>query len=79
MAYDIVARKTAEKMNINLLLSGSYQIYGEKLQITAQLIEVESGIVEPLLMETYSLDSLLFMQHDVANKITILLNNKSGN
>jgi TolB-like protein len=79
MAYDIVARKTAEKMNINLLLSGSYQIYGEKLQITAQLIEVESGIVEPLMMGTYSLDSLLFMQHDVANKITILLNNKSGN
>ena len=79
MAYDIVARKTAEKMDINLLLSGSYQIYGKKVQIIAQLIEVESGIVESLMMETYSLDSLLFMQHDVANKITILLNNKSGN
>ncbi|SVC05561.1 uncharacterized protein METZ01_LOCUS258415, partial [marine metagenome] len=49
------------------------------VQIIAQLIEVESGIVESLIMETYSLDSLLFMQHDVANKITILLNNKSGN
>lgn len=76
MAYDVMARKTAEKMNINLLLSGNYQIYGDKIQLTAQLTEVESGIIEPLMMETYSLDSLLSMQHNVANKITKLLNNK---
>ena len=79
MAYDVVAGRTAEKMNINLLLSGNYQIYGNKIQVTAQLTEVESGIIEALIMETYSLDSLLFMQHDVANKITTLLNNNSNN
>ena len=79
LAYDVIAGRTAEKMNINLLLSGNYQIYGGKIQVIAQLIEVESGIIEPLIMETYSLDSLLFMQHDVANKITTLLNNNSNN
>ena len=79
MAYDIIARKTAKKMNINLLLSGSYQVYENQIQITAQLVEVESGIIEPLIMEIYPLSDLLLMQNDVANKITTLLKNNSTN
>ena len=75
----MATRKTAEKMNINLLLSGSYQVYENQIQVTAQLVEVESGIVEPLIMEIYPLSDLLLMQNDVANKITTLLNNNSTN
>ena len=78
-SYDAIARKTAEKMNINLLLSGSYQIYGEQIQIIAQLVDVESGVTKPLIMESYSLSDPIAMQSDIANKISTLLtnNNKS--
>ena len=80
-SYDAIARKTAEKMDINLLLSGSYQIHGEKIQITANLVNVESGAVQPLLMDTYPLSEPLEMQTDIAEKIRTLLtkNNKSEN
>ena len=81
IAYDVLARKTAEKMDINLLLSGSYQIHGEKIQITANLVNVESGAVQPLLMDTYPLSEPLEMQTDIAEKIRTLLtkNNQSEN
>ena len=78
IAYDVLARKTAEQMDINLLLLGSYQIYGEQIQITAQLVEVESGAVKPLIMETYPLSDPLIMQIDVANQIRIILTNKTS-
>ena len=74
-SYDAIARKTAEKMDINLLLSGSYQIYGEQIQIIAQLVDVESGVTKPLIMESYSLSDPIAMQSDIANKISILLTN----
>tara|TARA_Y100000815_G_C13000775_1_gene371593 strand:- start:29 stop:589 length:561 start_codon:yes stop_codon:yes gene_type:complete len=77
IAYDVLTRKTAEQMNINLLLSGSYQIYEKQIQITAQLVNVETGVVKPLLMETYPLSEPLKMQADVANKITTLINNNT--
>jgi len=77
IAYDVLARKTGEQMNINLLLLGSYQIYEKQIQITTQLLNVETGIVKPLIMETYPLSEPLKMQADVANKITTLLNNNT--
>ena len=77
IAYDVLTRKTAEQMDINLLLSGSYQIYEKQIQITAQLVNVETGVVKPLLMETYPLSEPLKMQADVANKITTLINNNT--
>ena len=66
-------------MDINLLLSGSYQIYGEQIQIIAQLVNVESGVTKPLIMESYSLSDPIAMQSDIANKISTILtnNNKS--
>ena len=77
IAYDVLARKTAEQMDINLLLLGSYQIYEKQIQITTQLLNVETGAVKPLIMETYPLSEPLKMQADVANKITTLLNNNT--
>ena len=76
-SYDAIARKTAEKMDINLLLSGSYQIHGEQIQITTQLVDVESGVSKPLIMESYSLSDPIAMQNDIANKISTLLNNNN--
>ena len=79
MGYELLARKTAEKMNINLLLFGSYQIYGDKIQITTKLIDGESGIVTPLIMETYSMDDPLSVQSDISDKISeILKKNKNS-
>ena len=75
IAYDVLARKTGEQMDINLLLLGSYQIYEKQIQITTQLLNVETGAVKPLIMEIYPLSEPLKMQADVANKITTLLNN----
>ena len=77
IAYDVLARKTGEQMDINLLLLGSYQIYENQIQITTQLLNVATGVVKPLIMETYSLSEPLQMQTDVANKITTLLNNNT--
>ena len=80
IAYNVLARKTAEKMDINLLLLGSYQIYEQQIQITAQLVDVESGVVKPLIMETYPLSDPLKMQTDVAKKINaVIINNISNN
>ena len=76
IGYELLARKTAEKMNINLILFGSYQIYGDKIQITTKLVDVESGIVKPLIMETYSMDDPLSMQSDISDKISEILKNK---
>ena len=74
MAYDIIARKTAKKMNINSFISGSYQIYENKIQITAQLVNVKSGVVKPLSMKTYPLSDLIQLQADVSQEISSLLN-----
>ena len=78
IGYELLARKTAEKMNINLLLLGSYQIYGDKIQITTKLVDVESGIVKPLIMETYSLEDPLSMQSDISDKISVILKSKNN-
>ena len=78
IGYELLARKTAEKMNINLLLLGSYQIYGDKIQITTKLVDVESGIVKPLIMETYSMDDPLSMQSDISDKISAILKSKNN-
>ena len=78
IGYELLARKTAEKMNINLLLLGSYQIYGDKIQITTKLVDVESGIVKPLIMETYSLEDPLSMQSDISDKISAILISKNN-
>ena len=78
IGYELLARKTAEKMNINLLLLGSYQIYGDKIQITTKLVDVESGIVKPLIMETYSLEDPLSMQSDISDKISAILKGKNN-
>jgi TolB-like protein len=77
IGYELLARKTAENMNINLLF-GSYQIYGDKIQITTKLVEVKSGIVKPLIMETYSLDDPLSMQSDISDKISVILKSKNN-
>ena len=65
-------------MNINLLLLGSYQIYGDKIQVTTKLVEVKSGVVKPLIMETYSLDDPLSMQSDISDKISAILKSKNN-
>ena len=76
IGYEVLARKTAEKMDVKLLLMGSYQVYGDKIQITTTLLDVESGIVKPLIMETYSLSDPLKMQTDVASKINTVITKK---
>ena len=78
IGYELLARKTAENMNINLLLLGSYQIYGDKIQVTTKLVEVKSGVVKPLIMETYSLDDPLSMQSDISDKISAILKSKNN-
>lgn len=78
IGYELLARKTADKMNLNLLLLGSYQIYGDKIQITTKLVDVESGIVKPLIMETYSMDDLLSIQSDISDKISAILKSKNN-
>ena len=78
IGYELLARKTAENMNINLLLLGSYQIYGDKIQVTTKLVEVKSGVVKPLIMETYSLDDPLSMQSDISDKISAILKTKNN-
>ncbi len=78
IGYELLARKTAENMNINLLLLGNYQIYGDKIQITTKLVDVESGIVKPLIMETYLLDDPLSMQSDISDKISAILKSKNN-
>ena len=65
-------------MDINLFLLGSYQIYEKQIQITAQLVDVETGLVQPLIMELYPLSDLLSRQTDIAEKISILLTKKNN-
>ena len=74
MAYDVIARKTAEKMNINFFISGSYQIHDDKIQITAQLVNVQSGVSKPLAMKTYPLSDLIQLQTDISQEISTILN-----
>ena len=62
--------------------SSDVELYiGKKIQITANLVDVESGVTKPLLMDTYLLSGPLAMQTDIAEKISTLLtkNNKSEN
>jgi len=77
IGYELLARKTAENMNINLLF-GSYQIYGDKIQVTTKLVDVKSGVVKPLIMETYSMDDPLSMQSDISDKISAILKSKNN-
>ena len=69
VAYNIVARRAAETMNINLLLLGSFQIFGDEIQVTTNLVENKSGKIIPLIMESYSISNPIAMQKEVAEKI----------
>ena len=50
----------------------------DKIQVTTKLVEVKSGVVEPLIMETYSLDDPLSMQSDISDKISAILKSKNN-
>ena len=69
VAYNIVARRAAETMDINLLLLGSFQIFGDEIQVTTNLVESKSGKIIPLIMESYSITNPITMQKEVAEKI----------
>ena len=56
-------------MNINLLLLGSFQIFGDEIQVTTNLVENKSGKIIPLIMESYSITNPITMQKEVAEKI----------
>ena len=56
-------------MNINLLLLGSFQIFGDEIQVTTNLVENKSGKIIPLIMESYSISNPIAMQKEVAEKI----------
>ena len=65
-------------MNINLLLLGSFQIFGDEIQVTTNLVESKSGKIIPLIMESYSISNPITMQKEVAEKIIANIKKKSN-
>src|SRR5207302_9257047 len=64
-----IFRKVGEQLHVNAMLEGSVRKAGEKLRITAQLINVSDGF--HLWSETYDGDmkDILAVQSDVAQEV----------
>jgi len=58
-----------KKVNANLVLLGSYTIYGEEIQIITKIINAETGELIPVIQERYPLDDPLSMLADISNKV----------
>ena len=66
---DIMARKAAETMNINLLLIGSFQIEGDAIEVITRLVDSKTGKPTPIIQNTYSLSNILDFQSQVTDDI----------
>ena len=66
---DIMARKAAEAMDINLLLLGSFQRHGDEILVTTKLVDGKTGVVKPVVQNKYSASNILDFQIEVTNDI----------
>jgi len=75
---DGIFRKVGEQLNVNAVLEGSVRKAGDKLRITAQLVNVADGF--HLWSETYDGDmkDILAMQSDVAQRVVRALEVQLG-
>jgi adenylate cyclase len=75
---DNIFRKVGEQLHVNAVLEGSVRKAGDKLRITAQLINVADGF--HLWSETYDGDmkDILAMQSDVAQRVVRALQVQLG-
>ena len=75
---DDIFRKVGEQLHVNTVLEGSVRKAGDKLRITAQLINVADGF--HLWSETYDRDmkDILAMQSDVAQRVVRALEVELG-
>ena len=75
---DDIFRKVGEQLHVNAVLEGSVRKAGDKLRITAQLINVADGF--HLWSETYDGDmkDILAMQSDVAQRVVEALQVQLG-
>jgi tetratricopeptide (TPR) repeat protein len=75
---DDIFRKVGEQLHVNAVLEGSVRKAGDKLRITAQLINVADGF--HLWSETYDGDmkDILAMQSDVAQRVVRALQVQLG-
>ena len=75
---DNIFRKVGEQLHVNAVLEGSVRKAGDKLRITAQLINVADGF--HLWSETYDGDmkDILAMQSDVAQRVVRALEVELG-
>jgi TolB-like protein/Tfp pilus assembly protein PilF len=73
-----IFRKVAEQLHVNTVLEGSVRKAGDKLRITAQLINVADGF--HLWSQTYDGDmkDILAVQSDVANRVVQALQVQLG-
>src|SRR5438045_4358180 len=64
-----IFRKVGEQLHVNTVLEGSVRKAGDKLRITAQLVNVADGF--HLWSETYDADmkDILAVQSDVAKRV----------
>jgi serine/threonine-protein kinase len=75
---DGIFRKVGEQLHVNTVLEGSVRKAGEKLRITAQLVNVADGF--HLWSETYDADmkDILAVQSDVAKRVVQALQVQLG-
>jgi len=66
---DIMARKAAEAMDINLLLLGSFQRHGDEILVTTKLVDGKTGVVKPVVQNKYSASNILDFQIQVTDDI----------
>jgi adenylate cyclase len=76
--HDADIRKTAEKFGVQYVLTGSMQLSGKKLRVTAQLADATNG--RHLWSETYDRDlaQIFKTQDDITKEIAAAMNAKFG-
>lgn len=64
-----VLRKFAHSLDANFLITGSFQIFGDQVKVTAKLINAKTGVIKPLTEEVYSLSDPFKFQNDLCNNV----------
>ena len=62
-------KQAGKALNADILVMGSYQIFGNKIRIIAKMVEVESHRVVNSVQATGELDSIFDIQDEIALKI----------
>jgi len=66
---DKTAKKAGKALNADILVVGNFQVYGNRVRITAKIVEVESHKILKQVQSTGIMDSIFDLQDDIALKI----------